>query len=217
MSVTNGEAVQIEDPSFYLTFDGAPNPPGTDAVLRALERHGVRATFFLEGHRLVGEADCARRIVGAGHEIGNHSYSHANLDELGVDEVIDEVLRAREIIHRETGVLTDQFRPPWGRLGPGTTDAILATGHDVVLWNQSVRDWEGPDASAIAKRLLDGLGDGAIVVLHDRVEHNPEVLDLVIPPIKAAGYTFRFTSEAASGEAIHRSSTHDPPDTAPTD
>jgi len=204
MSVTTGRAGQGDHPSFFLTFDGAPNPPGTDAVLSSLDRHGVRATFFLEGHRLVDEADCARRIVAAGHELGNHSYSHPNLDELGLDEVVEEIRRTREIIHRETGVLTDQFRPPWGRLAPEMSDAILAGGHDVVLWNRSVRDWEGPDAASIAGRLLDGLGDGAIVVLHDRIAENPDVLDLVIPRIQAAGYIFRPTSEAPPSEAVVR-------------
>jgi len=190
--------------SFYLTFDGGPNPPGTDAVLERLDRHGVLATFFLEGHRLVDQADCARRIIEAGHEIGNHSYSHADLDGRAVDEVVDEICRARDIIHRETGVITDQFRPPWGRLGAESTDAILATGHDVVLWNRSVRDWEGPDAAAIAQRMLDGLGDGAIVVLHDRIVENPDVLDTVIPEIRNAGYEFRFTSGAPESDAIAR-------------
>ncbi len=209
MRLASGEVTSSDERSFYLTFDGAPNPPGTDALLAALARHGVRATFFLEGHRMHEHGDCARRVLAAGHEIGNHSYSHRNLDELGVDEVIREVGRAQEIIHSETGVLTDQFRPPWGRLAPEMIDAILATGHDVVLWNRSVRDWEGPDAPAIAKRLLSGLGDGAIVALHDRVAHNPDVLDLVIPRIQDAGYTFRFTSEASVGEAITRRSTVD--------
>jgi peptidoglycan/xylan/chitin deacetylase (PgdA/CDA1 family) len=204
VSVTSGDEGNQDERSFYLTFDGAPNPPGTDAVLAVLAAHDVRATFFLEGHRLHEQADCARRIDAAGHQIGNHSYSHANLDQLGVDEVVDEVVRAQEIILGETGVLTDQFRPPWGRLAPGVTEAILATGHDIVLWNHSVRDWEGPDATAIAERLLDGLADGAIVALHDRVAENPDVLDLVIPQIRAAGFTFRLTSESRDSEAIQR-------------
>ncbi|MFV2039521.1 MAG: polysaccharide deacetylase family protein [Acidimicrobiales bacterium] len=203
-----------DHPSFYLTFDGAPNPPGTDAVLGALNRHGIRATFFLEGHRLVDGADCARRIVDAGHEIGNHSYSHPRLDELSVDEALVEILRAREIILRATGVLTDQFRPPWGRLRPAMTQAILASGHDLVLWNRSVRDWEGPDAAAIAERVLAGLSDGTIVVLHDRIPENPDVLDLVVPRILDAGYTFALTSDAPASQAIVRRSATSP--TSPT-
>lgn len=191
-------------PTFFLTFDGAPRPPCTDVLLGSLDRHEVRATFFLEGHRLVDEADCARRIVTAGHEIANHSYSHPNLDELDIADAVEEVLRAGEIIERETGVVTDQFRPPWGRLRPEMTEAIHATGHDVVLWNKSVRDWEGPDASAIAARILDGLEDGAIVALHDRVGHNPEVLDLIIPRIRDSGYAFGVASEAPAGDAVSR-------------
>ena len=200
------DRVQSDHLSFYLTFDGAPNPPGTDALLSSLENHGVRATFFLEGHRLVDQAECARHILEAGHEIGNHSFSHPDLDDLGIDEVLDEVRRAQDVIHRETGVVTTQFRPPWGRPRPEVTDAILATGHDVVLWNRSVRDWEGPDAAAIAHRVLDGLGDGAIVVLHDRILDNAEVLDRVIPQIREAGYRFELTSAAPASDTVLRCS-----------
>jgi peptidoglycan/xylan/chitin deacetylase (PgdA/CDA1 family) len=206
---TVGQEPGERPPTFFLTFDGAPHPPFTDTLLRSLDQHRVRATFFLEGHRLVDAAECARRIVAAGHEIGNHSFSHPNLDELGDDEVVGEVLRAREIIERETGVVTDQFRPPWGRLRPETTEAIFATGHDIVLWNTSVRDWEGPDASAIAARILDGLGDGTIVALHDRVGHNPDVLDLIVPRIRAEGCRFGVASEAPPGDAVVRREHHD--------
>ena len=101
---------------FHLTFDGGPNPPGTDRLLDQLDRHGATATFFLEGHRLETDAECARRIVHAGHEIGNHSYSHSGMDRLDRRAVVLEVTRARAIIERETGVTTTQFRPPWGRL-----------------------------------------------------------------------------------------------------
>ncbi len=200
------------EPSFFLTFDGAPNPPGTDALLDRLGRYGVKSTFFIEGHRMENEPECARRIVAAGHELGNHTFTHRNIDELSLREVVDEISRTQEIIHNETGIITDQFRPPWGRVTPETTEAILASGHDLVLWNRSVRDWEGPDAGAIADRLLEGVGDGSIVVLHDRVEDNPEVLDRVIPQILEAGYMLRPVSEAPESESIVRRASNDPLD-----
>ncbi|HEC09630.1 MAG TPA: polysaccharide deacetylase family protein [Acidimicrobiales bacterium] len=193
-----------DSPSFHLTFDGAPHCPHTDALLDVLAAHGVTATFFLEGHRLEDQAECARRIVTAGHEIANHSYTHPMMDELDPEEVVGEVRRAQEVIHHETGVRTRQFRPPWGRLSDEAVRAVHATGHDVILWNVSIRDWEGPDAASVANRILRGLADGCIVALHDRVEWNPEVLELVIPRIEAAGYSFRPVSEARDGDAVLR-------------
>ncbi len=194
-------------PSFHLTFDGAPHSPHTERILDVLDDHGVTATFFLEGHRLVGQAsqtNCAQMIVDAGHEIANHSYSHPMMDEMNPEAVVEEVCRAREIIEQETGVRTRQFRPPWGRLTEDAVAAVHATDHDVVLWNLSIRDWEGPDAASVANRILGGLTDGCIIALHDRVEFNPQVLRIVIPRIEAAGYTFRPISAAEEGPAVLR-------------
>ena len=197
----------MERHSFFLTFDGGPNPPGTDNVLRTLDRHAVTATFFLEGWRLEDGAGCAQRIVDAGHEIGNHSYSHSNLDELPPEECLNEVRDAAAIIHATIGVYTRLFRPPWGRLDQATTDAILDAGHDIALWNCSVRDWEGPDADAVATRLLASAHDEGIVALHDRVTWNPAVLDRVIPVMRDSGYEFRPMSEAPDSPAMVRAGT----------
>ena len=65
-----------------ITFDGAPNPPGTLNVLAALAKHGIKGTFFMEGHRLEKEAATAIEVKNQGHEIGNHSYSHPMFDEI---------------------------------------------------------------------------------------------------------------------------------------
>ncbi len=186
-----------------------PLPPGTDDVLTALARHDVTATFFMEGWRLEGEAECARRVVDAGHLIGNHSYSHSNFDELTPDVALDEVRQADEIITAATGVASALFRPPWGRLDPEVTAAVLDAGYDIVLWNCSIRDWEGPDAGAVASRILDTARDGAIVALHDRVTWNPDVLDRVIPHLRGQGYDFRPVSEAPENETVMRA--HRPP------
>jgi len=194
----------MADRQFFLTFDGAPNPPGTDAVLAALERHGITATFFMEGWRLETEADCARRVVDAGHVIGNHSYSHSNFDELTPEVALQEVTQADDLIRSAVGVASCFFRPPWGRLAPDVTDAVLGAGFDIILWSVSVRDWEGPDAAGVSDRLLSGAHPGGIVALHDRVEWNPDVLDIVVPAMRADGYDFVPISEAPPGEFVLR-------------
>ncbi|MBE3580562.1 MAG: polysaccharide deacetylase family protein [Thermoanaerobacteraceae bacterium] len=178
-----------------LTFDGAPNPPGTYNILATLEAHRIRATFFMEGHRVLKEKECAMAVKNAGHEIGNHSFSHRNFDELSLTECQEEILRADAVLRGELGVVTRLLRPPGGRLTDGVRDLALGMGYDIVLWTFSIRDWEGPDSASLAARVLEQVRDNCVVVFHDRVPWVPEALEIVIPALKREGFEFKTVSE----------------------
>lgn len=180
----------------YLTFDGAPNPPATDRLLAALDRHNAKATFFMEGKRLEKEADCARRVVAAGHDVGNHSYNHPLFDRISLKECIHEVEMTQEIIYKELGFYPTLLRPPAGKLTEEVKGAFLAMGFDIVLWSVWAFDWHGPDPESIAERILYQAEPGAIIPCHDRVEWLPQTLDIIIPALRAEGYRFRKISES---------------------
>jgi peptidoglycan-N-acetylglucosamine deacetylase len=184
--------------SFYLTFDGAPNPPGTDQILGVLASHSVRASFFMEGHRLEEEAACAARVLAAGHDVGNHSYSHPEFNRISLEDVHDELKRADDILDEKLGIRPRICRPPAGKLTPEVEQAILEMGYTIVLWSYSNRDWETPEVDVLARRVMDGLRDGAIIVMHDRVPWVPETLERIIPAIRAEGYEFKKISEYGS-------------------
>lgn len=76
-----------------LTYDDGPNDPDTLLLLDVLERHQVKATFFLIGRYVEKRPDIVRRIVDAGHEIGNHTYSHPNLALISQANQIEELSR----------------------------------------------------------------------------------------------------------------------------
>lgn len=181
--------------SFFLTFDGAPNPPGTDAVLDALDRHRVRATFFMEGRRLESEAECARRVLKAGHDVGNHSYNHPEFDSLSIDSCLEEVRKTDAIVYQELGIKLRLFRPPAGKLTQEVEEVFLGLGYTIVLWSYSIRDWEGPDARSVAERVLSQIRDNAIVVFHDRIPWVADTLDIIIPEIRKSGYRLKRISE----------------------
>jgi peptidoglycan/xylan/chitin deacetylase (PgdA/CDA1 family) len=181
--------------SFYLTFDGAPNPPGTDNILAKLDTHDCVATFFMEGHRVAAAADCAARVVAAGHEVGNHSYTHQEFYNLSVDEVRAELQQTDDILEKKLGVCSHFCRPPFGTMTPEIEQAILDWGYTIVLWSYSNRDWETPDVEVLAGRVMDGLRDQAIIVMHDHVPWVPKTLDLIIPAIRSQGYEFKRISE----------------------
>ncbi|MCC6147187.1 MAG: polysaccharide deacetylase family protein [Anaerolineaceae bacterium] len=192
----------MKDKSFYLSFDGSPNPPATDRLLAALERHNVKASFFMEGRRLEKEADCARRVLAAGHDAGNHSYNHPEFDKTPIDVCIREVEMTQEIMRKELGFFPTMLRPPMGLLTPEVEKTFLEKGFDIVLWSFSVRDWEGPDARAVSERILSQAIPGAIIACHDHVEWLIETLDIIIPALRQKGYVFRKISESGQKGVI---------------
>lgn len=176
---------------FFLTFDGAPDPRGTDNILEKLAEHGIAATFFMEGSRVDKNPEAARRVQAAGHAIGNHSYSHPDFTALSMEAREQEVFRAQSALERHLGLKTKLLRPPFGKIDQNAVQHFETLGFKIVLWDYSIRDWDGPDENAIAMRILDQLNaDEATIVMHDYVEWNPAVIDLVVPRIKKLGYEF---------------------------
>ena len=179
-----------EEKRFYLTFDGAPNPPGTDRILEKLAAHGVPATFFMEGQRVDGEPECAKRVLRAGHAIGNHSYTHPDFSTLSLEACDAEIEKTQQALQRHLRLKPRLLRPPFGKIKDEVIRHFEQQGFTIVLWDYSIKDWEGPDAAAIAQRVLSQLREGAAIVMHDKVEWNPEVIDLIVPEIRKMGYTF---------------------------
>lgn len=175
----------------HLTFDGAPHPPKTQKLLEVCDEFDVKATFFMEGHRLEKEPDTARLIVEAGHSVGNHSYSHRDMLDLSMEDCIEEIVKTDDLIAQELHLRTCLVRPPNGHISEEFAEYLKAHGKKVVVWNISVKDWTGPDAEALAKRTLALLTKPDItMVFHDFVDWNPDALRLIIPEAKKMGYTF---------------------------
>jgi peptidoglycan/xylan/chitin deacetylase (PgdA/CDA1 family) len=174
---------------YYLTFDGSPHP-NTVNNLDVLKKYDVKATFFVEGHRVSGEAEILKRIVEEGHALGNHTFSHELMEEMSWEEILAEILLCEEKIFRYTGVRSRLIRPPWGKINEDSLKKLEDMGYEMVLWNTSVRDWEVDDADVLSERLISCARDGVIPVLHDRVENGPGALNKAIPILLARGFKF---------------------------
>jgi peptidoglycan/xylan/chitin deacetylase (PgdA/CDA1 family) len=148
-----------------LTFDDGPSE-STPAVLDLLRRHNAKATFFVCGHNAERLPDVLRAIALAGHEIGNHTWSHPRLDFKSKAAMRSELGRTQEFIRSVTGTSPQLFRAPYGVrwFGLGAVqNELTLTG---VMWTAMGLDWKLP-AHAITRRLLQASSDGAILCLHD--------------------------------------------------
>lgn len=160
-----------------LTFDDGPHPEWTPVVLDALDEAGWKGTFFLIGREAAAYPHLVREIVARGHELGNHSYHHAEPDAIGVRQFIEGVVRTRELFASLTGQQVNLMRPPKGRLDLWKTRGLWRSGQTVVLWNIDPKDFELTrleQATDWATRYAPASGD--IVLLHDRLPHAAEIV-----------------------------------------
>jgi peptidoglycan/xylan/chitin deacetylase (PgdA/CDA1 family) len=158
---------------YALTFDDGPHAQGTPAVLEILGRAGVHATFFLVGEQVLRNPGLAREIVQAGHGIGLHCHRHRNLLRLTPRQVREDISRAQEIIESHTGRSPELYRPPYGVLNSAALMLARAHGWRTLLWSHWGRDWEArATAESIAARVSGGVGEGAVLLLHDADDYS---------------------------------------------
>lgn len=185
-----------------LTFDAEhPDRPSsgdhTEAILRALERAGARATFFLQGRWVEAVPDTARAIVEAGHLVGNHTHYHARVPLFSPDGLRADLVDAESVIREQAGVdPRPWFRAPFGA-GPERQeilDQLAELGYRHIGWHVGPEDWRpGRSAEEIAAAIVQGSsdhGDGAIVLLHTWPDPVAEAVDAAIGRLLAGGATF---------------------------
>lgn len=173
-----------------LTFDDGPHDPNTARVLETLKKHEVKALFFLIGKNIKGHETIVQQIVSDGHHIGNHSFSHHNwIDVWPTTKVTKDFAECQELINTFQPA-SKLFRPPYGVTNPNIADAVKQLGLQSIGWNVRSYDTSTKDIEKIKQRILSKLKPGAIILLHDRLDFMPELLENLIPAIKAKGYRF---------------------------
>ncbi|MBW4718519.1 polysaccharide deacetylase family protein [Saccharothrix obliqua] len=194
------DRVETDDRVVALTFDDGPDPAGTRPLLDVLAREGVRATFYLTGRELAAHPALGAAIAGAGHEIGNHSYSHERMVFVSPDRVAEEVERTDALI-RATGYAGEiTFRPPNGKKLLALPKYLAEHGRRTVMWD--VEPDSGPDlpasADELARRTADEVRPGSIVLLHGMYPGRALTRDALGPAVerlRERGYRFATVSE----------------------
>ena len=186
--VVNRGAPSADRARVALTFDDGPSERSTPEILAQLDEAGVHATFFAIGRKLVGaRATLLREAVARGHGVGCHSFAHDRLFAMrGEARVREDLRRALSTIEDAVGVRTRLFRPPIGHTNP--TIARVARELSLTIVGFSVRGYDGfgsARADAVARRIVAGLSDGAIALLHDGAERDdfPPVAPRALPAI----------------------------------
>jgi peptidoglycan/xylan/chitin deacetylase (PgdA/CDA1 family) len=141
-----------------LTFDDGPNPACTPELLKLLERHHASATFFLVGRFARAYPELVCEIADRGHNIGNHTETHANLTWLPMWRIAEELKSCQGSILRALGFERDAapilMRPPYGYRGPQLSSAIRRVGlRGVAMWSLTCYDWKPQPSARLIERL----------------------------------------------------------------
>jgi len=184
-----------------LTFDDGPSE-STPELLKLLDRHRVKATFFQCGMNVRRLPQVAGEVAAAGHDIGNHSDSHPLFCFRSPSFLYDEVSRAQEAIHTATGETPAFFRAPYGVRWFGLRRVQQRLGLLGVMWTAIGLDWKR-QAEGIVARLLRGARNGAILCLHDgrTTQTKPDIRETVeavrrlTPALLERGFRFETISK----------------------
>ena len=159
-----------------LTFDDGPDPLFTAQILDTLKSRNARASFFVIGRQVQKLPDLTRRIAAEGHEIGNHSWSHADLSGLSDAAIRVELTATGRVVETVTGQRPLLFRPPYiGDARPATEDRLRPMaianelGYRIAGLEVDPKDWFESDAQVIVANALRSIrrGSGRIILLHD--------------------------------------------------
>jgi peptidoglycan-N-acetylglucosamine deacetylase len=208
-----------------ITFDDGPNPKITPELLKLLERHEARVTFFMVGRFAQECPELVREITVRGHVIGNHTATHANLVWCAPAQIKRQMQRCNEVIGTITGMTPKWFRPPWGMRNPWVISSAKGLSMGTALWTILPGDWRAKPASWLIKRMEpitkraqsssaaadnSAAGHGDVLCLHDGDyrflnadrQATVEALQYWLPRWRDLGLEFVTIDEAASLPAL---------------
>ena len=187
-----------ETKQIALTFDDGPHPRYTEEILNILSEYNVKATFFIIGVNAENYPDDLKKIYESGCEIGNHTYSHARLDNISPEHIKSEIDKCENVIYTVTGKHTSVLRPPHGFVSENFAKVTSTMGYDVVLWSIDTRDWSLTPSNTIYTTVMKNLKGGDIILMHDYVSGGNTTCDAlrkIIPELLSQGYEFVTISE----------------------
>ena len=182
--------VQRDQKLVSISFDAAWGNEDTQQLIDILDRYKVKATFFVVGEWVDKYPESVKALFDAGHEVMNHSNTHAHYPRLSADQVVSDLNACNDKIESVTGVRPTLVRLPYGDYDDNSISAARSIGMEPIQWDVDSLDWKDLEAPEIIKRVTSKVGPGSIVLFHNAALHTPEALPAIIEALLQEGYTF---------------------------
>lgn len=183
-----------------FTFDDGPDPQNTPRLLKLLQRKHIRAVFCLWGDHVKQYPDLVRKIAAHGHILCNHTMHHDDMTTKTAAEIRADLLETNAAIREAVPrARIPYFRAPFGAWGETPTVAA-SLGMQPLGWRLAISDWEPPGTDVLVDRLMTGITEGAVVLMHDGGGDRTQTIEAVAevtPRLRAAGW--RLTVPARRG------------------
>jgi len=190
-----------------LTFDDGPDPRWTPRIAATLRRLGVPATFFVVGSQVARHPGIVRSLAADGFELGNHTFTHADLAALPGWERNLQIGLTDNAVAGAMGKRLRLVRPPYSATPAAVTNRqvvplvdLARDGYVIALSNLDGEDWRRPGAAEIVSRITPKGGNGGIVLLHDGGGDRSQTiaaLEQAVPRLRARGFQFVLVSALA--------------------
>ena len=199
---------ETEEKVVSFSFDDGYNHSNILDIINILKENGnLKTTFFFCGHSIdsdeksieeeytndrehsVRREHSVKVVYDNGHEIGNHSNSHANFKKLSKEAAKNEIVICNEKIKNITGNDPVVFRFPYGAYNQNSLDVVKDLKMFPVQWSIDTLDWKTQSSSeSICDKIINNLHSGAIILMHTSGKNTPQALRMVIPKILELGY-----------------------------
>lgn len=192
--ISKGKTIQ---PKVALTYDMESYNRETEKLLQLFRLWNIQVTFFIQGGFIESSSREVKSIVSEGHEIGNHSWSHADLLTLSDDQIRWQVTKNEEALMQHTGVSPKPlFRCPYGSCNQHVRDILFDLGYMEIFWTNDTNDWQDDSKpKEMIQHVVDNLEPGMIVLMHNIGQYTVETTATLITEIQNKGYIITTVSD----------------------
>ncbi|MBQ1517174.1 MAG: polysaccharide deacetylase family protein [Clostridia bacterium] len=169
-----------------LTFDDGPGEY-TQRLIEGLNERNAKGTFFMVGNNVDKYPEVLPLMISGGHQLGNHSFSHADLSTLSEAEIKDQISKADDSIRNACGQISNALRPPYGSHNTTVDNTV---DKPIILWSLDTLDWKSRNEDDVYNEIISKCWDGDIILLHDIYSTSVDGVLMAIDELQEQGYVF---------------------------
>lgn len=182
--------VETNEKKIAITFDAAWTNQDTEEIIKILEKHNAKATFFIVGDWAEKFPESVKAFFDAGHTIANHSDTHKAFSKCSRNEIKEEIENCNKKLEAITGQKVTLVRAPSGDYTDQSIEVAKSLGMYTIQWDCDSLDYTKISVDEIVNRVVKGTKSGSIILFHNGVENTAPALDRILTELTKQGYTF---------------------------